>query len=220
MTRAVPPDHDEHRVWGPRHQAALLHDQITALNAWRGLRDPALAPPRPSGFGAREHRQDAGRVAAARERERRALLAALDRQLRAHGLPGGHRGPRVVLAHRDRWSRGALSSALEAEGCELVAALDDGADAVGTAVAEQPDVLLVEERLPTVPVEEVLQVCRALLPAAVLAVEARSGESTGRLLDAGAHAVVSRAVGPQGAARQVLQCLGAGSSAAGAPAQA
>jgi hypothetical protein len=57
--------------------------------------------------------------------------------------------PRVVLAHRNEWFRSKLAVALTAEGIRVVADTDNGADASGITTVEQPDLLVLEDRLPS-----------------------------------------------------------------------
>lgn len=173
-------------------------DQIDALDAWRRTRDPQSAGPAapPSGPLSREQHLDAERRAAALLRERTAVLAALDRQLSGTGLPAAPRTARVVVAHRGAWFRDRLTSCLAEHGVLAAASVEDGADAVGAAVVEQPDVLLLEDRLPSVTGLDVVAAVRQLAPRAVVAVQVLSAGDGQRYLDAGAHAVFPRSVNP------------------------
>jgi len=52
--------------------------------------------------------------------------------------------PRVVLAVRQEWFGSALRAALIQRGVEVPDVIVDGADAVGLAIAKQPDLVLIE----------------------------------------------------------------------------
>jgi DNA-binding NarL/FixJ family response regulator len=111
----------------------------------------------------------------------------------------------VVLAHRSQWFLAKVTSALEAAGLTVVARLSNGADAVGVAVAEQPDLLPVEDNLCIVTGEEVVREVRRFSPHTAVAAQVPYGDSVGRLLDAGAVSVFTRQVPPADVAHALLQ---------------
>ncbi len=197
-------------AWRTRTQQQVLWDQLRGVEAWRRSRDPQLLGADPSGGRglSREQRLDAARRQAALQRERRALFAALDRQLRdsAEFLSRPSR-PRVVLAHRSDWLLERVAEGFVGHGFDVLALLSDGADAIGTAVAEQPDVLVVEDRLPSATGLEVLHAVRQLAPRTVLAVHLLGAGDVGPYLQAGARSVVTRRVAPDALADQVVGSL-------------
>ena len=85
----------------------------------------------------------------------------------------------------------------------VVAQVDNGAEAVGLAVAEQPDLVLVEDRVTMLPGEEVVRALREFCPETLVVAQASSGDRIGVLLDAGAQTVL----GTQVRAEQVTDRL-------------
>jgi CheY-like chemotaxis protein len=62
--------------------------------------------------------------------------------------------------------------------------VDNGADAVGVVAAEQPDLLLVEDRLPMVSGEQVIAGVRTFSPNTLIAAQVAYSDRVGALLDA------------------------------------
>lgn len=142
-------------------------------------------------------------------RQTEALLARSAQSLRACG-----QGPllepaprRAVLGHRDVWFIERVASGLARRGVETTACSDNGADLVGIAVAEQPDLVLVEQQLRMMPgcrvVEEVLRYCSR----AVVVAQVPSGEDVAAMVDAGAVAVFTRQVTPADVAAELGRLL-------------
>ena len=81
-------------------------------------------------------------------------LAAFDGVLAVSSPPGGptggnHGDPvRVVIAEDLFLLRDGLTRMLQAHGLEIAAAVDNGADLLAAVTAEQPDVAIVDVRLP------------------------------------------------------------------------
>jgi two-component system response regulator RegX3 len=90
-------------------------------------------------------------------------------------------------------------------GTTVLGVLDDGAAAVGWAVADQPDLLLLEEMLPTVPGREVVRRVREFSPSTVVAVQVGYADDVRPMLEAGAHLAVPRRVPPAELAATLLQ---------------
>lgn len=85
--------------------------------------------------------------------------------------------------------------------------LDDGASGVGWAVTDQPDLLLVEQMLPTIPGLSVVRRVRAFAPATVVAVQVGCEADVPAALEAGAHLAVPRRVPPAELAAGLLDRL-------------
>lgn len=193
--------------WSPRGTVELLADQLAAVDAWNRARRAAEHALAESGT-TREGALDARRRLSALRRESDALRARTAHALRASGeLLQAAGPPRALLVHRQEWLRRALTTSLEDEGVSVLAALDDGAEGVGWAVAEQPDLLLVEELLPTLTGVEVVRRIRAFSPRTVVAVQVGSEARVQDVLDAGAHLAVPRRVRPDALTRALLAAV-------------
>lgn len=171
----------------------------------RAAEEAVAAPGRSS-----ETRRDAARRMDVLRRQHQAVVARAHAQLRAtgdvlHVRPGA---ARIVLAHRSAWFLDRVAAALEGAGLDVVARLDGGAEAVGLSVCEQPDLVLVEDTLTTVPGEEVVRELVDLCPQSRVVAQCAYGDRVGPLLEAGAAAVFTRQVPPADVAAAVAQLLG------------
>lgn len=182
--------------WRPRSEVELAAQQLRAIdrfNTSRRLAERAAAVAARS----REMRMDATRRLEVLRREHAAVVARAHEQLRLSGdLLCATAARRVVLAHRNEWFLGKVSRALEDEGLQVVARVDNGADAVGVIVCEQPDLVLVEESLAMVPGEEVVRAVRELSPQTLVAAQVQHADRTAALREAGACLVFPRSLGP------------------------
>lgn len=158
----------------------------------------------------REARWDADRQRKALDRAHQALVAWLDEAL--HADPGplcSTTRRRAILVHRQQWFLRQMTAALAEVGVCVVAALDNGADAVGSLVAEQPDLLLLEEPLPMMTGRQVVAEAARFAPATVLVAQVTHADQIGHLLDAGVRAAVTRQVPPADVAQQMRALLDA-----------
>lgn len=141
-------------------------------------------------------------------REHRALIAQTDQQLRLCGVPLQRQAQRrLVIAHRNEWFASKVAEVLEAEGVRVPAWLENGADAVGAVIAEQPDVALVEDALAMRSGEQVIRKLRQFCPDTILVTQVAHGDRVGSLLDAGAAAAFTRSVAPGDVAQKILELL-------------
>lgn len=186
----------------------LLVLQLQAIDAWnrhRRDRQQILDASVPS----REERLDATRALEALDRTHASLVGHLDEALAAEAdspLVTGSR-PRAVLVHRQEWFVEKMTEALSRLGVLVVAVCDNGADAVGILIAEQPDLVLVEEALPMVSGEAIVAEARRFCPATAVVAQVKSGDRTGEFLDAGARTAVTRQVPPADLAAQMCDLL-------------
>lgn len=195
-------------VWRPRREIELVHDQIRAIDRWNAARRAAEAAAQ-SAARSRESRLDLSRRLDISRREHASLVARTDGHLRASARTLATKAPtRAVLVHRHEWFRAKVADALRARAIAVVAQLDNGADAVGVVVAEQPDLLLVEDSLAMLSGEEVLREVGQYAHATIAAAQVSHDDRMGALLDAGAHAVWTRRVAPQDVARQMAALVG------------
>jgi hypothetical protein len=190
----------------PRSQLDLAAQQLEAIARFnddrRGAEAAAAAIAR-----SRELRMDVARSLEVLRRKHEAVVGRADEQLRVTGLLLGTAERRVVLAHRNGWFVDKVAAAMQDQGVLVIACVDNGADAVGIAVAEQPDLLLVEDTLAMVPGEQVVREVRGYCPQTVVAAQVAHGDRVGALLEAGAATVFTRRVPPGEAARALLELL-------------
>ena len=192
-----------------RSELDLAAEQLRAIASFtaaqRSAQDAAAAAAR-----SREMRMDNTRALEVLRREHEALVARAHEQLRLSGeLLHSTSARRVILAHRNAWFLDKLSDLLEPAGWRVVARMDNGADAVGAAVAEQPDLLLVEDTLAMVPGEQVVRDVLQYCPRTLVIAQVAYSDRVGALLDAGASEVFTRKVPPAAVAARLLELAAA-----------
>jgi CheY-like chemotaxis protein len=199
----------------PRGQSPvdLMRSQLEAIDAWhrarRAAESAALSAmntrenrlgPQPPPRGAPARAAGAGGRAADQLRASGGVLAG---RLR----PGGPWWPPQPLA------AGHGAGRLREEGVEVVGAVRRRSGLRRHLVVEQPDLLLVEDRLPTLTGVEVVQRARDFSPRTVVGAQALDAGSVAALFDAGAKAVFARRVPPVEMVDQLLVCLDGGRQA-------
>lgn len=145
----------------------------------------------PGHGAAREARTELERREAVRQREQEALSAQAVRAIAGDGTR-----PRAVIVHRAAWIREALCRELVRAGVEVVDMHEDGAAGLGSVVAEQPDLVVVEQQLPWKDGLEVVREVRRFAPAAAVAVHLDQPQAEQQAREAGAHAVFPRPTRP------------------------
>ncbi len=193
--------------WCPSNERDLVARQLEAVEAFHRARRLAERAEQAAGRS-REMRLDASRRLDVLRREHAALIARSQQQL-ASSLRLSGPGCRVVLAHRNEWFVGVVADLVRARGLDVVAEVDNGADAVGTVVAEQPDLLLVEDLLAMLPGEQVVREVVRFSPSTLVVAQVAYGDRVGDLLDAGADAVVTRQVPPREVAQKMWELVSA-----------
>ena len=176
-----------------RDAAALVRDQQQGLAAWRRETSLRLALD-PEHEHDREAQMDARRHLAGLQRTRAAVMACQAERERKIAASG--EAPRAVVVHRDEWMRARIAAELAERGIEVVGEGDDGAVAVAMVVVEQPDLLVIEDRLPWVTPLEVVAEVHRFAPHTAVAVQVDESSEAADLLDAGAAAVVGRSSRP------------------------
>ena len=194
-------------AWQPRTELDLVGQQLRAIEAFHRARHAREAAAQATAR-TREMRLDASRQLEVLRRSHDALVARSHEQLRAAGrVLQATAERRVVLAHRSEWFLGQMAGVLEDQGVRVVARLDNGADVVGLVVAEQPDLVLVEDALAMARGDVVVREARTFAPATLVGVQASGDDRLGTLLDAGAAAVFSRRTPPKDVAASLLGLL-------------
>lgn len=193
--------------WLPRTELELIGQQLRAVDAFhatRRQREQDLA----ALSRTREMRLDADRALGVLRREHEAVVSRTHEQLRGSGdVLHAVAERRVVLAHRSEWFLDRVARTLELGGARVVARLDNGADAVGCALAEQPDLLLVEDALAMVRGEEVVRELRRYAPDTLVSVQIEHGDRGRSLLAAGATSVFTRQVPPLEVSHALLRLI-------------
>ena len=187
-----------------RSQLDLLKDQLAAVDAWNAARREGEAAAE-TGVLSREMRLDLSRRLEARRREHSAVVARAEQHLRESG--GGLTAAvrrRAVLAHRNAWLRNSVAERLVDLGVDVVGVFDDGADAAGTVVVEQPDLVLIEDRLPTLSGLELVQRIRSFSPSTVIGVQCLDEGGVPVFVRAGAEPVFTRRVPPADIAEHLV----------------
>ena len=214
MTLATPPaphtDATGAPQWHPRSELDLAAQQLRAVERFNRacrMREEAAA----AAARSRELRMDAARSLEVLRRQHDAVVSRAHEQLRTSGqLLRSTAERRVVIASRSYCLAAKVQQALEDRGVHVVARTDNGADAVGLVVAEQPDLVLVEDTLAMLAGLEVIREIRQFSPDTVVAAQAASGHRVGDLLEAGASAVFTRQVPPRDVAESLLRLVATG----------
>jgi hypothetical protein len=192
----------------PRLPVEVISDQLQGIDAWHEARR-ALEQAHLSATGqalSREMRLDLDRRMDVVRRQHEAMVQRLSEQLAdGHRMARGAAGPRAVVVHRNEWYREKLIEGLRAGGVDVLAVLDNGADAVGVAVAEQPDLLFVEDKLAMIGGPEVISQVGAFAPRTMTAAQVAHEGAVAEALDAGAVAAFARRVPPADVARELCR---------------
>jgi hypothetical protein len=200
----------EPAAWQPRLPVEVVADQLRGMAAWHEARR-AIEQAQESASGqalSREMRLDLDRRMDVVRRQHEAMVQRVHEQLAGSSrLPRGAAGPRAVLVHRNEWFRDKVIEGLVAGGVDVVAVLDNGADGVGVAVAEQPDLLFVEDKLPMIGGPEVISQVGLFAPGTMTAAQVAHEAAVAEFLGAGAVAAFARRVPPAEVARELCRLL-------------
>lgn len=182
--------------WSPRSEAEIARERLDGLAAWHRTRH-RLEQAAQSGRQSREQRLDLARRMDVLRQQHVAIVARTERHLQESArLVASRPSRRAVVVHRNAWYVDKLAEALGDLRVEVVARLDNGADAVGAAVAEQPDLMLVEDVLPMQSGDDVVREVLAYAPHTLVAAQVAYDDGVSRMLEAGARAVYTRRVPP------------------------
>lgn len=160
------------RAHHPVPPACRIVRQVQAVDAWvaaRREREQALHAPRRLN---RDERMDVAREMDVLRRTHDVIRGRCARALDAEPGPMRVPGLTAVIAHRHEWFADRLALLLGTHGVTVLVCTDNGAEALGTVVAEQPDIVLAGERLAMMPGPALLAQSRLHAPSALLAAEA------------------------------------------------
>ena len=190
-----------------RSDLDLARQQLDAIARWhdarRGVREAAQRT-----TASREARMDVARRLDVVHAEHRAIVERTDAQLRRSvELLRRTAARRAIVVHRNGWFMDRVAADLALRRIEVVATLGNGAEAVGAVVAEQPDLLLVEDSLPMMSGEDVVREARRFAPGTRIAAQVAHDGRIAALLEAGAHSACTRRVPPADVAAALADLL-------------
>lgn len=199
--------------WHRRTTVQLLEQQLDAVgrfHADRRMREQARARVQ----RAREDLLDAARSMEVLRRQTEALLARSAQTLQASGRTTmTDPAPcRAIVGHRNAWFTGRLAAGLTEFGIVDLTCHDNGAEVVGAAVVEQPDLVLVEQHLAMMRGYDVVRQLRHYCTGTVVAAQVPYAEDVEAMVDAGAVAVFTRQVPPAQVAAELGRLLFVGHS--------
>ncbi|CAA9363803.1 MAG: hypothetical protein AVDCRST_MAG16-3301 [uncultured Frankineae bacterium] len=190
-----------------RSDLDLARQQLEAIDRWHeARRGTQSAADRAA--ASREARMDLARRLDVIRAEHRAIVARTEAHLRVSAELLHRVSPRrAILVHRNAWFVDKVRADLQRQSIEVVASLTNGAEAVGAVVAEQPDLLLVEDSLPMMSGEDVVREVRAFAPYTRIGAQVAYDNRIAAMLDAGAHSAYTRRVPPTDVARGLASLL-------------
>lgn len=174
--------------------------QVQAVDAWnaaRRLRESLLD----GAGGSRLGREVASRHADVLRRTHAAIVSRTAGELAGPVGPMLFHTPTAVVAHRHAWFAEKVTGLLEAQGVTVVECTDNGADALGAIVAEQPDVVLVGERLEMMTGQTLLSETHVFAPCTLRTVQADNQRQAGdweRQLTRSLSCIIRRAMSRTG----------------------
>ena len=193
-----------------RRELDLYRDQIAGIDAWNAARriEEIREQAAEAAGRSREMRLDLARRMDVIRRQQQALIERTHEQLRSSAHLLHDVAPaRAMVVHRNDWFKDKVIAGLTTGGIQVVARLENGADAVGVAVAEQPDLILVEDRLPMISGEDVIRQVRQFAPGTIVTAQAANDWEIAPLLEAGATTAFTRRVPPADVAHDLCLLL-------------
>ena len=180
----------------PRSDLDLARQQLEAIDRWHDARRATREGAQRSA-ASREARMDLARRLDVIRAEHRAIVARTDAQLRSSVELLQRTTPlRAVVVHRNSWFMDKVAADLGLRSIHVVAMLTNGAEAVGAVIAEQPDLLLVEDSLPMMSGEDVVREVRTFAPLTRIGAQVAYDDRIAAMLEAGAHSAYTRRVPP------------------------
>lgn len=198
---------DQTGGWCPRGEVDLVHSQLDAIDRWNRARRAAEESAELLAR-TREARLDLDRMLDVTRREHQAMVSRTQEHLRDSArVLRGAAARRAVVVHRSDWFKDRVCAVLEENGITVVTRLDNGADAVGICIAEQPDLLLVEDSLPMLSGAQVVRKVRTWSPWTISAGHVAHDERIATLIEAGAISAWTRRMPPADVGRELVKLL-------------
>jgi CheY-like chemotaxis protein len=167
--------------------AELTAKQLKAIDAFNEAR---LTAERIAAQTARsrEMRMDVARRLEVLRREHEAVIERAEGAIRSSGEALSWTRPATaIVAHRQPWFTGKVEALLERRGVHVLGDTTVGADAVGWAVAEQPDLVIVDDTLAMITGEECVREIREFCHDTVIAAHVSRSDQVAAMLEAGAN---------------------------------
>ena len=200
---AVPVQH----AGDSRSDLDLARQQLAAIDRWHAVRRAAREAAERTATS-RESRMDVARRLAVIRAEHKAIVERTDAQLRTSVELLQRTAPRrAIVVHRNAWFVDKVATDLTLRSIDVVARMTNGAEAVGAVVAEQPDLLLVEDSLPMMSGEDVVREVRTFAPSTLIAAQVAHDDRIAAMLEAGAHSACTRRVPPADVAATLADLL-------------
>ena len=181
---------------GSRSDLDLARQQLDAIDRWHAARRDSAAVASATA-ASREARMDLARRMDVIRAEHRAIVERTDAHLRTSVELLQRAAPRrAIVVHRNSWFSDKVCADLAQRSILVVARLTNGAEAVGATIAEQPDLLLVEDSLPMMSGEDVVREVRRFAALTRIGAHVGHDERIAAMLDAGADTAYTRRVPP------------------------
>lgn len=156
----------------------------------------------------REERMDAARASDVSTSVRAALVERTGLGLTGAGEPlCWPSPPRAVLAVRHEWFRTMMGAALVKRGIDVIAQPENGAEALGIVIAEQPDLLLAQDKLAMLSGVELITLVRQCSPVTLSVGQVSYIDEIESMIDAGAVTACTRRTAPDDVADQMVGLL-------------
>jgi hypothetical protein len=205
MTMTAGPRPTIQRAPTPLELATL---QLAAIERWTAARAARTADLQRRNGRSREQQMDADRQLRVLDAVHSALVAVLDEHLkRTGGALLAHGTARLVTLNRNDWFAGKLAAAAAELGITTLARPTSGAAAFGAMIAEQPELIVIEDTTTMIPALEIIEEVRAFSPHTHVVLQVGDGSRTGDFLDAGVSAVVHRCLLPGDVAAKLAELV-------------
>ncbi len=187
----------------PRDLSDLVAMQLAGIDTFHRLTRPGQQL-----LTSREERMDAARAGDVSTSVHAALVERTGLGLTGAGEPlCWPSPPRAVLAVRHEWFRTMMGAALVKRGIVVIAQPENGAEALGIVIAEQPDLLLTQDKLAMLSGVELIALVRQCSPATLSVGQVSYTDEIESMIDAGAVTACTRRTAPDDVADTMVALL-------------
>lgn len=189
---------------GQEPPSALTARQLQAIDAWNASRRIRTHTMRQA-TRSRADTLEAARRQGILDCAHQAMLTQAGQALTSDPGPMRCKTSTAIIVHRHDWFAQRVRLGLQDRGVSVLACLDNAATGLGVLVAEQPDLLLVGDRLVMMTGRALLAEASLFAPETVLA--AQSSQDSDGLYEAGARHVFPRHETPDSVAAYLDELL-------------